>query len=131
MNVASGESPGETHTQPARDSSWSAANSVYFLDGVSAIEISLAVRRSPENAVPRQNLIRLAEEHRDPSIRPQAHDPEPGWRRATAILSPAALQGHTGLARRTGSGRQSWTCEARSVVVRTGGGGLRRPAGVA
>src|SRR5438874_9283245 len=30
--------------------------------------------------VPRQNLIRLAQEHRDPSIRPQAQDPEPGWR---------------------------------------------------
>jgi hypothetical protein len=26
----------------------------------------------------RQNLIRLAQEHRDPSIRPQAQDPEPG-----------------------------------------------------
>ena len=30
--------------------------------------------------VPRQNLIRLAQEHRDPSIRRQAHDSEPGWR---------------------------------------------------
>src|SRR3989475_13293912 len=30
-----------------------------------------------------------------------------------------------------GAGRQSWTCEARSVVVRTGGAGLRRPADVA
>jgi len=71
--------------------------------------------------VPRQTLIRLAQEHGDPSIRPQVQDPEPGWRRATAILRPAALQGRTGLARRVGSGRQSWTCEARSVVVRTGG----------
>jgi len=35
---------------------------------------------SARNPVPRQNLIRLAQEHRDPSIRPQAHDPEPGWR---------------------------------------------------
>jgi len=51
--------------------------------------------------------------------------------RATAILRPAALHGHTGFARRTGSGRQSWTCEASSVVVRTGGAGLRRPADVA
>src|SRR2546422_7258817 len=49
--------------------------------------------------------------------------------RATAILRPAALHGHTGFARRTGSGRQSWTCEASSVVVRTGGAGPRRPAG--
>src|SRR5467141_5008467 len=30
--------------------------------------------------VPRQNLIRLAQVHRDPSIRPQTQDPEPGWR---------------------------------------------------
>ena len=30
--------------------------------------------------VPRQNLIRLAQEHRDPSIRRQAHDSEPSWR---------------------------------------------------
>src|SRR2546428_4109770 len=51
--------------------------------------------------------------------------------RATAILRPAALHGHTGFARRTGAGRRSRTCEARSVVVRTGGAGLRRPADVA
>ena len=83
--------------------------------------------------VPRQNLIRLAQEHRDPSVRLQAQDPdpEPGWRGATANLRPAALQGHTGLARRTGSGGRRWTCEARSVVVRTGGAGQRRPADVA
>ena len=33
-----------------------------------------------QGPVPRQNLIRLAQEHRDPSIRLQAEDPKPGWR---------------------------------------------------
>src|SRR5439155_800575 len=58
-------------------------------------------------------------------------DAEPGWRQGSAIFRPAALHGHTGFARRTGSGRQSRTCEASSVVVRTDGAELRRPADVA
>src|SRR5207247_8395053 len=33
-----------------------------------------------DEPVPRQNLIRLAQEHRDPSIRRQAHDSEHSWR---------------------------------------------------
>jgi len=37
-------------------------------------------KKKEADPVPRQNLIRLAQEHRDPSIRPQAQDPEPGWR---------------------------------------------------
>jgi predicted kinase len=41
------------------------------------IQAALAADGEP---VPRQNLIRLAQEHRDPSIRSQAQDPEPGWR---------------------------------------------------
>src|SRR2546427_12665980 len=48
-----------------------------------------------------------------------------------SIFRPVALHGHTGFARRTGSGRQSRTCEASSVVVRTDGAELRRPADVA
>src|SRR5882724_339646 len=51
--------------------------------------------------------------------------------RATAIFRPAALHGHAGFARRTGSGRQRRTCYASSVVGRTGGAELRRPADVA
>src|SRR5207245_1364302 len=44
--------------------------------------------------VPRQNLIRLAQEHRDPSVRLQAQDPdpEPGWRGATANRRPVAVR---------------------------------------
>jgi hypothetical protein len=33
-----------------------------------------------QSAVPRQNVIRLAQQHGGPSIRPQAQDPGPGWR---------------------------------------------------
>src|SRR2546426_8674508 len=46
-------------------------------------------------------------------------------------LQTGGLARHTGFARRTGSGRQSRTCEVSSVVVGTGGAELRRPADVA
>ena len=75
----------------------------------------------------RRPTVRLAREH----PRSAAKTLSLVGGRATANLRPAALHGHTGFARRTGSGRQSRTCEARSVVVRTGGAGLRRPADVA
>ncbi len=75
----------------------------------------------------RRPTVRLAQEH----PRYEAKTLSLVGGRATAILRPAALHGHTGFARRTGSGRQSWTCEASSVVVGTGGAELRRPADVA
>src|SRR6267143_1269260 len=78
----------------------------------------------------RQNIVptvRLAWEH----PRSAAKTLSLAEGRATAIFRPAAVHGHTGFARRTGSGRQSWTCEASSVEMGTGGAGLRRPADVA
>jgi hypothetical protein len=71
--------------------------------------------------------VRLAREH----PRPAAKTLSLVGGRATAIFRQAALHGHTGFARRTGSGSQSWTCEASSEVVRTGGAGLRRSPDVA
>src|SRR2546426_574547 len=54
------------------------------------------------DAVPRQNLIRLAQERRDPSIRPQAKTPSLVGGRATGIVRPSALHGHTGVAMQDG-----------------------------
>jgi len=54
--------------------------------------------------------------------------------RATGIVRPSALHGHTGVAREDGERagwRLSWTCDACSMVVRTAGAGLRRLADVA
>ena len=45
-------------------------------------------------------------------------------------LDKPALHGHTGVAMEDGSERLSWTCDARSMVVRTAGAGLRRLADV-
>ena len=45
-------------------------------------------------------------------------------------LHKPALHGHTGVAMEDGSERLSWTCDARSMVVRTAGAGLRRLADV-
>ena len=53
-------------------------------------------------AVPRQNLIRLGQERRDPSIRPQAKTPSLVGGRATGIVRPSALHGHTGVAMEDG-----------------------------
>jgi hypothetical protein len=61
-------------------------------------------------AVPRQNLIRLAQEHRDPSLRPRAQDPEPSGGKATGIVRPSALHGHTGVAMEDGE-RAGWAAE--------------------
>src|SRR2546422_10927916 len=44
------------------------------LNAAGAFVLTAAGSREP---VPRQNLIRLAQEHRDPSLRPRAQDPEP------------------------------------------------------
>ena len=57
--------------------------------------IKLAVRKIVEEAVLRQNLIRLGQERRDPSIRPQAKTPSLVGGRATGIVRPSALHGHT------------------------------------
>ena len=54
------------------------------------------------SAVPRQNLIRLGQERRDPSIRPQAKTPSLVGGRATGIVRPSALHGHTGVAMEDG-----------------------------
>src|SRR2546426_1658770 len=85
--------------------------------------------------VPRQNLIRLAQEHRDPSIRPTGPRPR-AWlevgRPASLDRRPCTVtrksRGRTGSGR---AGRLSWTCDACSMVVRTAGAGLRRLADVA
>src|SRR2546425_12030938 len=85
--------------------------------------------------VPRQNLIRLAQEHRDPSIRPTGPSPR-AW---LEVGQPASLDRRpctvTPESRwRPGSGRARrlrWTCDACSMVVRTAGAGLRRLADVA
>ena len=73
-----------------------------------------AVRRrqnfTDAHAVPRQNLIRLGQERRDPSIRPQAKTPSLGGGRATGIVRPSALHGHTGVAMEDGE-QVGWAAE--------------------
>jgi len=60
--------------------------------------------------VPRQNLIRLGQERRDPSIRPQAKTPSLVGGRATGIVRPSALHGHTGVAMEDGE-QVGWAAE--------------------
>lgn len=61
---------------------------------------------------------------RDPSIRPQGHAPEPGWRQGYRHFQ--TVDKTVGLSRsdriRNGgrrAGRRNWACDSRSVVVRT------------
>src|SRR2546426_6642960 len=88
------------------------------------------VRGAPWKPVLRQNVVRLSDS--------LGSIPDPAAKtlsrvegKATAVFRPAALHRHTGFAKRTGSGRQSRTCEASSVVMGTGGGGPPPPAGLA
>src|SRR5437870_12262503 len=74
---------------------------------------------------------------RSTEIRQSVHKPKTPslvGGRATGIVRPSALHGHTRARWRRGSGRAgrlSWTCDACSMVVRTAGAGLRRLADVA
>jgi len=96
-----------------------AARRVAVASGDRTVKKATAVMTAQPGRCPspkRRPTVRLAREH----PRPAAKTLSLVGGRATAVFRQAALHGHTGFARRTGSGRQSWTCEASSVVVRSG-----------
>src|SRR5437879_12469345 len=95
--------------------------------------LGLGAQQAP---VPRQNLIRLGQERRDPSIRPQAKTPSLVGGRATGFVRPSALHGHTGVAMEDGE-QVGWAAELNLGRVFDGSEdsrcwtGLRRLAEVA
>jgi len=68
---------------------------VYFMPLIGFLELAVLVLR--------QNIVRLSDSLG--SVRSAAKALSLAGGRATAILRPAALPGHTGFARRTGSGQ--------------------------